>query len=167
MIDPCDEDKSNPDSKLFGCRLGKKLISPGSSIVLCPAFEKGGGEDTKSLENTMTESEKIANSALLKNKMTVESKQDSCTSVEQRLKKQQKVLESGSEYIDSRFVLGSSAECERIFSIDRYVFCENRRSISPPVLESILFLKLNERFWDIELVSQAINAGRTRRTADE
>ena len=167
LIDACDEDKSNPESKLFGCRLGKRYISPESSIVLCPAFEKGVVKIQKGLENTMTESEKIATSALLKKKMTVESKQVSCTSVEQSLKKRQKVLESESEYIDSRFVLGSSAECERLFSMARYVFCENCRSISPLVLESILFLKLNERFWDIELVSHAINTGRTRCTADE
>ena len=67
--------------------------------------------------------------------------------------------------MEAVFVPNSSAEFQGLFCMAQYVFCENRCMISPIVLASIM-LKLNERFWDIELVSEAINAGRVRCTTD-
>ncbi len=110
----------------------------------------------------MTESENRATAKLRKEEAKMVAENQTYTSVEQRLAKRRKILVADGEYADCRFVLGSSAECERLFSMAQYIFCQNRRSISPIVLESILFLKLNERFWDAGLVSEAINSGCTR-----
>ncbi len=114
----------------------------------------------------MTESEKWATAILRKEEATTVAENQTFTSVEQRLAKRRKISVTDEEYVDCRFVLGSSAECERLFSMAQYTFCENRRSMLSIVLESILFFKLNELFWDAGLVSGAINSGRTRNNVE-
>ncbi len=40
---------------------------------------------------------------------------------------------------------------------------ENRRSLTPQLFEAIMSLKFNERFWDAQLVSDAVNEARSAR----
>ncbi len=61
-------------------------------------------------------------------------------------------------------LLRSVAEVQRVFSIAKYVFPVNRRSMSPQLFEVLVFFKLDERFWDANLVSKAISCTRSERT---
>ncbi len=40
---------------------------------------------------------------------------------------------------------------------------ENRRSLNPQLFEAIMILNFNERFWDAQLVSDAVNGARLAR----
>ncbi len=55
------------------------------------------------------------------------------------------------------------SEVERLFSMAKYVMAENRRSLTPHFFEAIMFLKFNERFWDAQLVSNAVHGAHSAR----
>lgn len=74
-----------------------------------------------------------------------------------------KVAVTSLEYIPSGFLLGSVAEVERVWSISKHLLGDVRNYFSPLMLQTILFLRFNERFWDIKLVAKAIWHGRTER----
>jgi hypothetical protein len=62
---------------------------------------------------------------------------------------------SGSEYVDTRFIFGSAAEVERLWSIAKHVLTDHRQSMTPLLFEAILFLRINERFWGADTVALA------------
>ncbi len=49
------------------------------------------------------------------------------------------------------------------FSHTKYVMAENRRPQTPQLFEANMFLKFNERFWDAQLFSDAVNGARSAR----
>lgn len=64
-------------------------------------------------------------------------------------------------YLPCSFILGSVAEGERIWSIAKDMLNGDiRNSLSPMLLEALIFLRFNERFWDADFVSKAITHAR-------
>ena len=61
------------------------------------------------------------------------------------------------------FVLGSTAEIERLWSVAKNIMSGKRTSMNPLLLESLLFLKQNKDYWDLLLVSAAMNSARSER----
>ncbi len=61
------------------------------------------------------------------------------------------------------FILGSVAEVERLWSIAKYVLTVNRRLMTPQLFEALVVLKVNERYWDAQLVSKATYSARRDR----
>ncbi len=55
----------------------------------------------------------------------------SSNNISERLAKRRKRGEETPNYIDCKFILGSVAEVERVFSAAKYVLSENRRSMTP------------------------------------
>lgn len=56
-------------------------------------------------------------------------------------------------YVNTKFILGSAAEVERLWST-----AEAIKLMTPMMLETLLFLKTNARFWNINVVRQAMRA---------
>ncbi len=81
----------------------------------------------------------------------------------ERLAKRRKVEHGTESYINCDFILRSVAEIERLFSMAKYVMAENIRSLTPHLFEAIMFLKFNERFWDAQLASEAVNGAHLAR----
>lgn len=78
-------------------------------------------------------------------------------SISDRLKKKSE-LEGGSDkYIDCTFILGSSAKCERVFRIERYVATDHLRILSSQLPEVLMFLQYNKRLWNEILIAKAFN----------
>lgn len=65
-------------------------------------------------------------------------------------------------YINCDFIVWSVAEIERLISMSNYVPAYNRKSMTPQLFEAILFLKLNERFWNSNAVSESIYRAHSR-----
>lgn len=63
------------------------------------------------------------------------------------------------------FILGSVEKVERLWSISKSFITEHSRSMTPQLFEEIIFLKINELFWDAQLVREAINGALCDRTA--
>ncbi len=79
-----------------------------------------------------------------------------------------------SQYVSLDFVLASTAEIERLWSLAKYILVQQRRRMSPKIFEALLFLKYNRRFWDGKLVLEAytnaknkIRTGRMAKIARE
>ena len=72
------------------------------------------------------------------------------------LAKRENVFAEGNPYHDCRFILGSAAEIERVFSVAIRILVDRRHAVTPQVYEPLIFLKCNSRFWHAELVSEAV-----------
>ena len=64
-------------------------------------------------------------------------------------------------YINCSFLLGSTAEMERVRSFARQLLLDNRKHMEPVVFESLLFLKVNRTYWDISSLKLVMAAVRT------
>lgn len=60
-------------------------------------------------------------------------------------------------YMNLHFILGSSAEIERLFSIIGGIMDDNRRKIVSLLFESLLFLKINGGCWDLRTIVTAMS----------
>lgn len=76
--------------------------------------------------------------------------------VSDSLAKSRKIGPSRPEYINCDFILEYFTEVERIFNLVKYILIDNRNFMTPQLFEALLFLKVNERFWNDSLVSDAI-----------
>ncbi|POM57623.1 Hypothetical protein PHPALM_37841 [Phytophthora palmivora] len=65
-------------------------------------------------------------------------------------------LEQAEEYVDLRFIAGTSASAERLFSSAKHVLRFTRKRLTPVNFEKILFLKHNRFLWTADMVSQAM-----------
>jgi hypothetical protein len=63
-----------------------------------------------------------------------------------------------SNYINPNFILGVNNTLERCFSRAKRILTDSRAGMSPRTFEAILFLKLNEEYWNVNDVALAINA---------
>jgi hypothetical protein len=52
------------------------------------------------------------------------------------------------DYFDCRFILGSLVKVERVWSMADKILQPSRFSTCPYLLEVILFLKFNNKYWD-------------------
>ena len=67
------------------------------------------------------------------------------------------------KYIFRDFIVGSSAEAERLFSLANFVMAQHRRRMTPELFEAVVFLKVKSDYWDAETVSIALTDIRRRR----
>lgn len=77
-------------------------------------------------------------------------------------RKRRKII-STKVYIDLRFVLGSTAEIERLFSAAGRILTDTRISMTPMLLETLLYLKVNRKYWNFRTVIQAMSKSRKER----
>ena len=45
---------------------------------------------------------------------------------------------------------------KRLWFIAQFILMEHRMGMSPVLFKSLLFLRVNEKFWDIDLVAEAM-----------
>jgi hypothetical protein len=70
-----------------------------------------------------------------------------------------------SPYVNCNFIYGSTAEVERLWSVSSYILTKQRRRMTPQLFEAILFLRYNERFWNLGLVVEAMKEDRMQQYA--
>lgn len=61
------------------------------------------------------------------------------------------------DYVDLRFILPSSNICERLFSLAKLLLRDNRSSLSPDVMECLIFLLGNRELWSISDVNTVVS----------
>eukprot|EP00644_Phytophthora_capsici_P009925 jgi/Phyca11/119688/e_gw1.39.370.1 len=57
-----------------------------------------------------------------------------------------------------RFIPPTSNTVERLFSVAKHTLSHHRQRMLPIHLETVLFLKMNRRFWDANTVAAIVNA---------
>lgn len=60
---------------------------------------------------------------------------------------------AASKYVNLKWVPPTSNIVERLFSSARQVLTDYRKSMTPYTFECIMFLKVNRKYWDIDLVN--------------
>ena len=134
---------------------------PNPSIVLHPKFEIGVTKIQRDAETELTNSVRRAVASVLKSRdsnsgeVLTPDKNSEKKVMQERLSKNRRII-TESKYIDTTFVKGSTAEVERLFSIDKNFMTNNRKRIAPQLFEAIVFLKMNERLWNQTTVSNAV-----------
>ncbi|ETI30905.1 hypothetical protein F443_22029 [Phytophthora nicotianae P1569] len=73
-----------------------------------------------------------------------------------RILKRRKVQEDKSAYSQLNAIPPTSNAAERLFSMARMVLRYERNRLSPLMLEMLLFLKLNSKYWDVTTVDAVI-----------
>lgn len=69
-------------------------------------------------------------------------------------------------YNNCSFIMSSVAEVERLWFVARNIVSNNRKSMSPVLFESLIFLKVNIKYWDIHTVSEEIKMARSAAVTD-
>ena len=78
--------------------------------------------------------------------------------IQQRIKRRRLGGSVRDEYFNLEMLVGTSVSCERIFSIAQHIMTAVRKSTSPIVFETILFLKMNKDNWDESVVGRAMGS---------
>ena len=159
------------ESRLYNCKLGDDYLKIDSHVTTDPTFESGIVKLQRGRADDLTLLEKHAVKCLLKNDDGCggSSESDDDKPMKDHLSKKRKIDENG-KYMSAGFVLGSSAEVQRLWSTAKYVLTEERSKLKPLLFEAILFLKYNQRFWGDQLVAEAIRcviSERTQQRLDE
>lgn len=140
-----------------------------------PNFLTGVQKIQKGEWRDMTEDEKVACASLLKVKSgthDVTTIPRSPIPMASRIKQRQQDLRGNKEqasgpYVNCNFIFGSAAQVEWLWSLAKYILTDQRQRMTPLLFESLLFLKVNRRFWDGALVIQAIAMAKSKRVQEK
>ena len=169
LLNAVKEERENPNSDLFGCKLGNYYISEESEFVHSKTFESAVVKLRTNQAHNLYGEEGEAIIVLRETSISTASDEanNSVSNMSEQLAKRRKVNLLNEEYIDSSFNLGSAAEVERMFSIGGNILSNGRRAMTPQVFEALVFLKLNARLWDEQLLSKAIVCSRNSEIKDD
>ena len=130
-----------------------------ASLVFCKNFENGIVKIIDGSEENLTAAEKEEVAVFFK-ESEVESSDTEQEGIEKDvattlLELNEKSKESASsKYANLNWVPPTSNIVERIFGAARQVLTDYRNSVSPYTFEYIIFLKVNRKYWDIDLVHE-------------
>ena len=136
-------------------------IKPGSTKLPDPHFVSGVVklQSNNILQLTQEEKEalyKLVNEGAMGDQEVEEGEQASFVA---RFLKKRKVGElerrEASPYKNVDFICGSAAEVERLWSICRYILTNTRSRMTPSLFEALVFLKVNNEYWDSIMVQLA------------
>lgn len=152
---------SNPDSVFYRCFLKNQYISNDAEILQDRQFESGVCKIQDGRTAAMSRAEKIACQRLL---LPIQESEDeasvtanSVSDYKSRLdRRKRRKIAADSCYRNCDFILGSVAEIERLWSIADIILADTRSRTTPELFEAILFLRVNSRLWDLDLVKEAI-----------
>jgi len=160
----------------------EKYLAPDADIVACPAFESGLVKIMRG--DTLSFAETHACRFLMKKKESVpeedgtaeeEGDVEELSTLEklERHRKRHKsqhhscssIGTSNTAYIDVfKLISPTSNTCERLFSEAKYILVPHRRGMSPITFESLIYLKKNLKYWDVNTVAKAM---RTKEVVEE
>ena len=176
LIEEAENNLTRSQSCWFRNKLGIGYIGSDSEKQTDPDFVNGVVKIQRGEEGALTPAEKRACKSL--ETTSPEDDADGPLSLEEKMKKKHRKRKAGlldngrkSRYLNVDYICGSAAEVERLWSICKYVITTNRSSLTPILLEALLFLRVNRSFWDLRLVQEAhanaINDSRNARLAKD
>ena len=146
-------------------QLCQSYLKPDAKVIHSPDFENAGTkiQIQNCTTDTLPEEEKEQLSKLKypetsdrEETQNPENEIDFAASIIKKRKMPTGVLRSQLRYMDSHFLLPSLNLLERFFSTAEYANSDMRQNLSPQNLEMQLFLKINKKYWDIELVFKVV-----------
>jgi hypothetical protein len=144
-------------------KLGSVYIAADSEKLTDIAFENGVMKIQRGDTASLTPDKKIACKSLdAINPGDEELESEEPLSLSDKMKMKHRKRKAGdlvngkkSEYLNVDYICGSAAEVERLWSICKCIITTNRSSLTPILLEALVFLRVNRTFWDLRLVQEA------------
>jgi hypothetical protein len=138
----------------------QRRLCTDAALVFCKDFENGIVKIIDGKEEHLTEEEKEKVSVFLKESVVEKSdteeeelfNKDFATTLLELNEKSKEC--AASKYVNLNWVPPTSNVVERLFSASRQVLTDYRKSMSPYTFECIMFLKMNRKYWDIDLVNE-------------
>lgn len=139
----------------------KPLLHVDASIVHDTTFEKAIIKIQERKEGELTVSEVRSVACLLKQPTATTddvpgeeiTEPVSLSVVEMAYNRLNHINQDTTAYIDTKFILPTSNEVERLFSSTKRLFSPKRRRMCPETLEVLAFLKQNRALWDVSAVA--------------
>lgn len=155
----------------------RKALTSYATLCPDPCFQSGVCKIQRGQWRLLTDDEVEACESLLKGNVSrsdSESTQEAIPGspdLETRLQRiseniAQAANEPDSPYIDCNFIFGSAAQVEQMWSQAKYILSQQRSRMSPILFETILYLKINDRFWDKKTVHEAISMAAAEGASD-
>lgn len=167
-----EDQKDNPVAPLFGCTLKDEYIKLHSVHSPSSTFESAVVKIQRQEYSTMTHEERSAALPLKKPTEPCDST-DGTTQDEDVLtmsgildRRKRRRVEQDHPYMNLNFILGSSAEIERLFSIAGRILADQRRNMTPMLFEALVFLKVNRGYWDFRTVLSAMGNSNSSKVSD-
>eukprot|EP00171_Calliarthron_tuberculosum_P023569 IDg23569t1 len=158
LLEAVQNGRNDSSSAMFGCRLGSQYLAPDAATVTDPHFESGVVKIQNKHESTMTELEKNAcKSLLMESSTSIGGEPPASSPIAAKLATGKRRCMT-SKYRNCGFIVGSAAEVERLWSVAKFILSDYRMATTPELFESLIFLKINAKFWDVRLVSEAVRA---------
>ena len=169
LLESVEANHNVPGSTMSNCKLDSWYIGPTAHIVKDPYFESGVTKIQRGNKSDMTAEEKDACKNLLlssRGDYVMDTNNghdiDQLSFKERYDSKRRRVNSSVDKYIDCSFILGSVAEAERLWSIADKFRPDHRKNTTPIVFEALLFLNINEEYWNIHTVKDAMRDNTSR-----
>lgn len=83
------------------------------------------------------------------------------TVAERIMENKRRQIERTRRYENFNFVLVSVAEVERLWFTTKKILSGNRKCTTPILFETLVFLKVNKKYWDLPLVAEAMKVTRS------
>ncbi|RHZ02160.1 hypothetical protein DYB37_010708 [Aphanomyces astaci] len=138
------------------------FVGPTCKNVSSPMFESTIVKIQGSCENQLTPEERNQVLRLVKradHAFTVDGhtrqKEDEFAS--EILKRQRVESKSSSSYVCTSFIVPTSNDVERLFSLCKRLYSPHRRALSPITLEILVYLRTNRHLWDQALVASVVH----------
>lgn len=136
-----------------------KYLGLNAKIIQSPLFESAIIKIQNNEENKLSIEEKLAVIRLKKTSVVDPNiNNDELSFSERALKKNKLSSITSSEYVNTNFVIPTSNDVERLFSMSKRVFSAKRRGLSTLTLEALMFLKCNRDLWNLSSVSEIVNS---------
>ena len=160
LIEDMDLNCNNSSHDLYKNKLGKLYIAEDSKKLEHIAFESGVCKIQNDDVNEMTTEEHNACKCLLISNTTENTEDSNVVSnsyEERRNSFKRRKKNKSHDYGNCNFILGSAAVVERLWSIADRIIDGNRARTSPSLMEAMLFLRENRKFWDIDVIQEAFH----------
>ena len=134
-------------------------------IVHSPVFESAVCKLQNGQQSDLTEGEKGETSNLLIQSVSqpedvriVNEEEDFASWIIKKRRQECETKSPDRMYIDTRFLLPTSNILERFFSTADITYSDIRQRLLPQNLEMQLFLKINKKFWTLDVVEKCVNS---------
>eukprot|EP00171_Calliarthron_tuberculosum_P012024 IDg12024t1 len=163
MLHEIDTNREESGSHWWGCKLRNKHIAIDATTAPNAIFEQGVVKIQRCREAAMTVNEKNACRKLLLENVTDGVGLEGESILNRISENKRRCINKQTKYINCDFIIGSVAEVERLWSIAGNILCDNRMRMTPLLFEALVFLKVNKKYWDLNLVRKAMQNARSDR----
>jgi hypothetical protein len=104
---------------------------------------------SKSCNDTLSEVEPVTDSSQ-EGENTIDLEESYTQSLERHLKRQKTIVSEEEEatYWNLDLIPVTSVNCERHFSVAKHILTDTRKQTMPAIIDSLLMLKVNRKWWD-------------------